>query len=207
MIYFYKLLAGGYEEHYETIYYSNDKYTQEEFEDIVFQLFEECCQHIIDNDPISVCYPRINFTFDDIFWDYEKVFASKMAEKGFYELNKQLTAYMFFDMTCDNFFEKVYRDIDDSYKKRTEEIINNLPIDESCWDNNCSILDKEYHADSEEELNTEKRYCRENCLIRCRKGKRIQNKSCDNCSHPYMSCDAGKVKVCDAWVWNGKEEN
>lgn len=73
-MYFYKLLASGYEEHYETIYYSDKKYTQEEFEDIVFDLFEEFCKQLIEQEPESVCYPNIHFTFGDVFWDYENNF-------------------------------------------------------------------------------------------------------------------------------------
>lgn len=194
-MYFYKLMSGDYESSNETTYYSDKKYTQEEFEDIVFDLFEECCKQLIEQEPESICYPNIHFTFEDVFWDYQDNFKKKMAEKGFYELNKKLTGYMFFDMTSDNFYTKIYKDIDDSYEKRANVILDNIDIDESCWDNNCPILG------SDEE---EKYYARHDCLVRYRKGKQIVNKSCDNCLQPYMSCDK-ENHICKDWVWKGDD--
>ena len=195
-MYFYKLFAGGYEESYSTIYYSDKKYTQEEFEDIVFQLYKEFCQELIDKEPISLCYPNIHFDINDVLWDYHGDFKKKMEEKGFYELNKELTAYMFFDLTCDDFFTKIYKDVDDSYNKKIDKIFEELVIDESCWDNNCPLIDDEQE---------EKNYCKDSCMVFWRKAHKIKNRSCENCSQPYMSCD--KENPCKYWHWDKKYEN
>ena len=103
-MYFYKLSASGYEEHMETTYYTETQYTQEEFEDIVFSIYKEICQEKIDSKAISLCYLNINFLPDDVLWN--KNFKKKMETKGFFELNKKLTGYMFFDIACGGFFEK-----------------------------------------------------------------------------------------------------
>lgn len=194
-MYFYKLFSGDYEGGSDTVFYSDNKYTQEEFEDIVFDLYKESCIELIKSNPIELCYMH-NFDFDEIIWDYKQNFMKKMESKGFYHLSKKLTAYMFFDLTGDKFFTKVYTDIDDTYDKRAAEIIDNLEIDESCWDNNCPIWD-----DDEDE----KQYVREQCMMHYRKGKRIKNKTCDNCLFSKAYCNDNK-NGCKLWEWDGKNE-
>lgn len=170
-MYFYKLLGGDYESSNETTYYSNTKYTQKEFEDIVFDCFQVFCENLVKNHPISLCYPNINFTFDDIIWDYKGDFNKLMSDKGFYPLTDKLTGYMFFDLTCDGFYGKIYNDVDDSYQQRADEIFNNLDIDESCWED-CRRLQEECAYDSIEELEEEKEYCRKECMVCYRKNFR-----------------------------------
>lgn len=191
MMYFYKIAAAGYEESYQTIYYSDKKITQKEFEDIVFDIYHKMCQDIVNTEPTSLCYCNIYFNADDIFFDYKGNFKKEMEKLGFYELNKKVSCYMFFDLCCDNFFTKIYRDIDNTYEKRMRDILSNLDIDESCYYNNCSRLDDE----------EEKEWVKQDCFIHRLQGNRIKNKNCNNCSHPYMSCDENGF--CEGWRWNG----
>ena len=171
-MYFYKLMGGGYESSNETTYYSDKKYTQEEFEDIVFDCFKTFCEKMVKDEPISLCYPNIYFSFEDIIWDYKGIFGKLMAEKGFHHLNEKLTAYMFFDLTGDGFFRKIYKDVDNSYHNRANKIISNLDIDGSCWEN-CSILEEEYD-NSYKDIEQEKEFCREDCMVYHRKNSDTQ---------------------------------
>jgi len=200
-MYFYKLSASGYEDHYETIFYNEKKYTQEEFENIIFKLYEESCQEKLQNTPDSKCYPEINFNSNDIIWDYKNAFNKKMAEYGFHELNKKLTGYMFFDLTVDEtgynqengFFETIYQDVDTSYRNRIKKIRNNLKFDTSCWDNNCPLL--------EDESDEDKEYARSECLVHQLKSQKIK-RTCENCIS-YNDCSKKEFGNC--WIWNGKE--
>ena len=185
----------------ETTYYTETVYTQEEFEDIVFGIYKEVCQEKIDSEPISLCYPNINFLPDDVLWN--KNFKKKMETKGFYELNKKLTGYMFFDITCDGFFEKIYNDVTDTYNQRIGELFHSLDIDESCWDNDCPHLKRERYTD--EEFKEEMKYARCDCSIHRLKAEKVHPKSCDNCYPPYYDTSVCEGKTfCEHWHWNGE---
>lgn len=184
-MFFYKLLAGGYEEHYETIYYSDKKVSQKEFEETVFRLYEMLCQKTVDDDPSSLCFYNIHFGVEDTLWDYQGEFKKLMEQEGFYELNNELTASMFFDLTHYNRSKE--------YNRRLDDIFCNLNIDESCWDNDCPPL--------KEEDDEFRRYTKQDCGVTYLKGKRIKNKTCDNCSHPYYENHCKGKTTCDDWQW------
>ena len=183
-MYFYKLLALGYEDHFETVYYSDTKYTQKQFENIVLGLYKEMCQEIIKEEPDSLCWFVINFKLNNIFWDYDGKFKEKMAKKGFWELNNILTGQMDFDLNPNG---------NDSYSEKLDSIFCSLDIDESCWDDNCQYNDR---SDT---------YLRDECAIYHLKSHKIKNKTCDNCSHPLIESYCTGKTTCERWKWDGKE--
>lgn len=141
MMYFYKVDAGGYEEYMESTYYSDKQYSQEEFHKIVLEAYEKVCYINIENDVQSTCFPNIFFTVEDIMFSewFDEVLE---RDYGLKRLSQCLSGRVFFDL----------RETDDE----VEDILLNLDIDKSCYDNDCCKLDDKIE---------DKNKFRENCLI------------------------------------------
>lgn len=134
-MYFYRISAGGYEESYQTIYMSSDKYSQEEFEDIVIEIYKKACEKYIEEEERNVCF-ALDFKVNNRIWDFENNFNKLMEETyGFVSLGKKLTAHTGFDLT--------HYGRDDEMNQRARKALDEIDIDESCWDNNCSRLPEE----------------------------------------------------------------
>jgi len=145
-IYFYEINTSGYEDNYNLTYYSYNTYSQEEFEEVVFEVLNKVMNVIINNVPESLCYYNIYFQPDDlILSEYFKKF---MGEKGLFPLSKKIDARMTFEL-------------DDRYINKHNDKLNNmfmnLDIDTNCFDNNCSRI--------EHELDEEKEYLKKNCGV------------------------------------------
>lgn len=179
MLYFYKLFGADYETICQTIYYNEKEYTQEEFENLVLEVYGRVCQDIIDEEEDSLCFYNIFFTPEFIFWDNEK-FKKELEQYGFYPLHDKLTATMSFD----------FNEGKDKYTSRLDDIFDNLSIDESCWDNECTRI--------QDEDKEEKYYSREGCGVYRRKIRRLPEQDCSNC-RGIIECD--HTTKCQHWMW------
>ncbi|WP_407380304.1 hypothetical protein [Methanobrevibacter sp.] len=186
-MYFYRISAEGFEESYKTTFYSSEKYSQEEFEDIIVKAYQKACKKHI-NDDFNICFPY-EFNIVNIFWfDYKNNFKKIMEDDyGLYCLSDILDGNIAFDLT----HHGESKEMDSKIRNALFEI----EIDESCWDNNCSRIDNKDNI----------RDHRNSCLVFKRKESRIENRCCDNCnfkSHNHPQCEG---KLCEYWEWNGDE--
>ena len=184
-MYFYRIVLFDYDGSMQINYYNEKEYSQKEFEDIIFEVYETVCQDIIDTEDTASCYYNVFFTPEDVL--YEDNFIKGMGEHGFYPLSKKLTAGMSFDLKEPS---------KDKYNHRLMSIMDGLSFDESCWDADCSRL--------EGELNEDKDYARDKCLVYLRKSNRVTDKNCDNCGNELYYCEHNGF--CDKWKWNPKKE-
>lgn len=127
MIYFYHVGANGYEDHITRNYYSTEKYTQKEFENILFNILKELMNTILKDEPTSVCFHNIFFNPDDLL--LEEKFNELMQEKGFHQVSNQLEASVNFTLNSTS----------NDYDKKLDELFLKLNIDESCKQN-CSRI-------------------------------------------------------------------
>lgn len=186
-MYFYRISAAGYEESFVTTFYSSEKYSQEEFEDIVVEAYQKACKQYIDEDEGNVCFAW-DFKVNEIIWDYYNHNFNRIMEEdyGFHSLSKKLTAHVVFDLTHYGKKEEI--------NLRVQKALDEIEIDESCWDNECSR-----QPNSKEDIP----WFRSECLVFKRKSSRIKDKNCDNCiSKPYNNPNCNG-KVCNAWKWDG----
>ena len=185
-MYFYRICASGYEETFQTIFYSSKKYTQEEFENIVVTAYQKACKEYMEQEDRNVCF-ALDFDVEHRIWDYyEWNFNRIMKEDyGLYSLSEILLGSVWFDLT----HHGQSKDIDYRIKMALDEI----EIDESCWDNNCQRLAE----------NDKNEWFRGSCLVYERKADRIKNKSCDNCYLKRYNSSNCNGELCNSWKWDG----
>lgn len=130
-MFFYRIGAWGHEESYSMTYVSVKEYSQEEFEDIVFDVYEKYCYQCLDDNPLSPCFPNIYFSVEDSVFSKEY---NQIMEKEYdlYSLTKKLNGTVSFDLTCN--------DNPKPYTDRLESIRDNLSFDMTCKDNDCSRI-------------------------------------------------------------------
>ena len=150
MIYFYNIASLDWDNNILIDYYSHNEYTQEQFEEIVFQVLEELMNRILEKEPQSLCFYNIYFQADDLIT--EDLFAELMQEKGFHRVHSHLNGKIIFGKE------------NNTYDKRLDELFLNLDIDETCRENNCNRI-KELSKD-------ELRSIREHCGVVIRKDLR-----------------------------------
>lgn len=186
-MYFYRIVSGDYESHNERTFVSENEYTKQELEDIVVDAYKASCEQFMDKEINNVCFD-LNFSPDERIFDYHHFTEKYLEDKyGLVVLGPQLTASVFIDST--------HYGGSTELRKRFRDVLDSLPIDESCWDNNCSRLREDKERPS---------WYRDTCLVYKRKQARIKERSCDNCRF-HMKYDSCKQKAnpCDGWCWDG----
>lgn len=126
-MFFYKLNHYDYDTETTIIYYNENEYSQSEFEDIVFKVYGEVCQDVLDRVKQSPCYYNLFLTVDEVMITDE--FESRLQEYGFYSVEGNLTGEMYFI------------DVNDDYNDRVWNVLSGLVFDKSCRVNDCSRLD------------------------------------------------------------------
>lgn len=150
-MYFYRILSGGYESHNEETFASEVKYTKKELEDIVVDAYRASCEYYIEQDDMHVCFSA-EFTPTERIFDYEG-FTIKYLKDKYGLVKPELEASVFIDDT--------HYGRSSSLDERFNKELDNISIDESCWDNNCWRLDED----------DDKTWYREKCLICKRKSE------------------------------------
>lgn len=143
-LYFYSVGAYGYDDNFEKQYFSHQGFTQQEFEEIVFNILNKLMREILDKTPSSLCFYNIFFMPDDLL--SENRFDELMMEEGFQLLSPKILARI-------NFTTNMFKD--NKFNERLYDSFCNLEVDESCRDNNCNRID--------DLTDKEKKTCSQDC--------------------------------------------
>lgn len=186
MIYFYKIVSNDYESYNERTFVSEYNYSQSEFENIVVEVYRASCEYYMSKKETNVCFD-LSFTPNERIFDFTEGFTVKYLRDKYGLMIPKIKNSIFIDST--------YHGAKDDINKRLCKELDSLPIDESCWDNDCSRLN------GDKERST---WYRSNCLVYRRKQARIKERNCDNCrvGMKYESCKK-KANPCDSWSWDG----
>lgn len=130
-LYFYLLDAAGYEEYYKVVFYSTHKYSQKEFEDIIFKAYKKYCDYLLANEEYCKCFPNIYLSIDDAIIDDKFIdFITDISD---------------LHCTNNNYSSHVRFSINGKmteWDNRLRSIRDDLNVDVSCWDD-CPVRDEE----------------------------------------------------------------
>lgn len=141
-MFFYEIGAVGYDDHYSHIFVSENEYSQEDFEDIIFKVYERVCYSILEDDESSPCFMNIFFDVEDTV--FSSVF-DRILERDFglcrvnYDRLQGRVGFSLHGYDKGNVFNR-----------RLDSIRDGLDFDMSCYDEGCFRLDDDTRRDVDE---------------------------------------------------------